>query len=76
MDESGPSGWFHAAPFTLRRFLRAHRAALLVAFVLVVLETLAQQAGPLLTQIGIDRGVLQGSRGALSSEIHLNVISS
>ena len=36
---------------------RPHWAALLGAFVLVVLETVAMQAGPLLTQIGIDHGI-------------------
>jgi ATP-binding cassette, subfamily B, bacterial len=44
-------------PFTLRSFLGRHRLALAGAFALVVLETLAQQAGPLLTQIGIDHGI-------------------
>jgi ATP-binding cassette subfamily B protein len=52
-------------PFTLRSFLRPRRVALLGAFGLVVLETLAVQAGPLLTQIGIDHGVLDRDRGAL-----------
>ena len=49
-------------PFTLRRFLSPHRLALSGAFGLVVVETLAMQAGPLLTQIGIDRGIREGSR--------------
>jgi ATP-binding cassette subfamily B protein len=44
-------------PFTLRSFLGRHLRALLAAFALVVVETLAQQAGPLLTQIGIDHGI-------------------
>jgi ATP-binding cassette subfamily B protein len=44
-------------PFTLRSFLGRHRPALLVAFGLVIVETLAQQAGPLLTQIGIEHGI-------------------
>jgi ATP-binding cassette subfamily B protein len=43
--------------FTLRSFLKPHRGAMAVAFVLVVIETVALQAGPLLTQIGIDDGV-------------------
>jgi ATP-binding cassette, subfamily B, bacterial len=47
-------------PFTLRRFLEHHRLALLAALALVVVETVAMQAGPLLTQIGIDRGIRQG----------------
>jgi ATP-binding cassette, subfamily B, bacterial len=48
-------------PFTLRRFLGGHRLALLGALLLVVVETIAMQAGPLLTQIGIDRGIQEGS---------------
>jgi len=44
-------------PFTLRSFIGAHRRSMVVAFALVVVETLAQQAGPLLTQIGIDKGI-------------------
>jgi ATP-binding cassette subfamily B protein len=52
-------------PFTLRRFLAPHRLALLGALVLVVIETVAMQAGPLLTQIGIDRGIRAGSRTTL-----------
>ncbi len=45
-------------PFTLRSFLRPHRRGLLGALALVILETLALQAGPLLTQIGLDRAVI------------------
>ncbi|MEM7274317.1 MAG: ABC transporter ATP-binding protein [Actinomycetota bacterium] len=45
-------------PFTLRRFLRPHRRGLAGAIGLVVIETLALQAGPLLTQIGLDRAIL------------------
>ncbi len=45
-------------PLTLRRFLEPHRFGLLGAIVLVVLETLALQAGPLLTQVGIDRAIV------------------
>ena len=52
-------------PFTLRRFLRPHRLALVGALGLVVVETVAMQAGPLLTQIGIDRGIREGSRSTL-----------
>ena len=54
-------------PFTLRRFLRPHRAALAMALVLVVVETLALQAGPLLTQRGIDEGVAKGDKGLLAT---------
>jgi ATP-binding cassette subfamily B protein len=52
-------------PFTLRRLLRPHRLALTGSIGLVVLETLAQQAGPLLTQRAIDDGVRAGSRGVV-----------
>jgi ATP-binding cassette subfamily B protein len=47
-------------PFTLRRFLGAHRMAMAGAFVLVIVETLALQAGGVLTQQGIDRGITPG----------------
>jgi ATP-binding cassette subfamily B protein len=53
------------APFTLRRFLGGHRAALTVAIVLVVLETVTLQAGPLLIQQGIDRGITPGDTAFL-----------
>lgn len=52
-------------PFTLRRFLSPHRLALAGAVVLVVIETVAMQAGPLLTQIGIDRGIREDDRTTL-----------
>jgi ATP-binding cassette subfamily B protein len=44
-------------PLTLRRFLAPHWKAMIGALVLVGLETAAMQAGPLLTQIGIDSGI-------------------
>lgn len=53
------------APFTLRSFLWPHRWRLAGALLLVVLETLALQAGPLLTQIGIDDGITPGNRRVL-----------
>ena len=53
------------APFTLRSFLWPHRWRLVGALGLVVLESAAAQAGPLLTQIGIDSGVIPGDRGVL-----------
>lgn len=52
-------------PFTLRTFLRPHVAGLFGAFLLVIIETVALQAGPLLTQIGIDHGVAEGNRRVL-----------
>jgi ATP-binding cassette subfamily B protein len=62
-EHSGPdveftqTGW-DREPFTLRRFLRPHRRGLAGAFGLVMVETLALQAGPLLTQIGLDRAII------------------
>ena len=53
------------APFTLRGFLWPHRWRLGGALLLVVLESLALQAGPLLTQIGIDEGVTPGDKSVL-----------
>ncbi|OWY62543.1 ABC transporter ATP-binding protein, partial [cyanobacterium TDX16] len=52
-------------PFTLRTFLAGHRRALAVAFGLVVVETLTLQAGPLLTEAGIDDGIAKGDTGVL-----------
>lgn len=51
---------------TLRSFLAPHRLGLLGAFGLVVLETITLQIGPLLTQIGIDKGVLARDGTALA----------
>ena len=53
------------APFRLRGFLWPHRWRLLGALALVVLESLALQAGPLLTQIGIDEGITPGNKSVL-----------
>ncbi len=47
-------------PFTFRRFLWPSRWSLLVALLLVGLENAALLAGPLLVQVGIDRGVTAG----------------
>ena len=52
-------------PFTLRRFLAAHRMGLALAIALVVIEALALQVGPLLTQRGIDDGIAKGSTQTL-----------
>lgn len=52
-------------PFTLRNFLGTHRWQLVVVVVLVVFETLALQAGPLLTQLGIDRAIVPRNVDAL-----------
>ena len=53
------------APFSLRRLLVPHRTALAGSIALVVLETVALQAGPLLTQIAIDDGIRVGDRSVV-----------
>ena len=52
-------------PFGLRTFLAPHAGGLIVAFLLVLAEVGLLHVGPLLTQIGIDRGVLAGDRSVL-----------
>jgi ATP-binding cassette, subfamily B, bacterial len=54
-----------ATSFTLRSLLRPSAAAVGVGVVLVVLETIALQVGPLLVQRLIDRGVVPGDRDAV-----------
>ncbi len=49
-----------AEPFTFRRFLWPSRWPLLLALVLVAAETAALLAGPLLVQVGVDRGITAG----------------
>ena len=58
-------GQWDRRPFTLVRFLWPHRFRLAAAIVLVLIETVAVQMGPVLTQIGIDDGVRQDRRGVL-----------
>jgi ATP-binding cassette subfamily B protein len=50
---------------TLRRMLGAHKRMLTLSIILVVIEAAMLQAGPLLTQIGIDDGISQGDWGVL-----------
>ena len=52
-------------PFTLRSFLRPQLRSLGAVFVLVLLETIFLQAGPLLTEIGIDNGIAGRNKGVL-----------
>jgi ATP-binding cassette subfamily B protein len=52
-------------PFSLRHLLRPHRLALGGAIGLVGLETVALQAGPLLTKIAIDDGIRAGERSVV-----------
>ncbi|MFP3906176.1 MAG: ABC transporter transmembrane domain-containing protein, partial [Acidimicrobiales bacterium] len=49
----------------LRSLLAPHWLALVGAFLLVILETVAMQAGPVLTQIGIDHGIQAGDKGVI-----------
>ena len=52
-------------PFGLRTFLVPHAGGLLVALILVVIETGLLHVGPLMTQMGIDQGVLAGDTSIL-----------
>ncbi len=52
-------------PFGLRTFLAPHAGGLTVALLLVVAETALMHLGPLLTQVGIDHGVIAGDTGVL-----------
>jgi ATP-binding cassette subfamily B protein len=58
------SGW-DARPFTLRRFVGERRWAMVLAVVLVVLETVMVSAGPFLTGEAVDRGIVPRDTGAL-----------
>ena len=48
---------FDRRPFGLRTFLAPQRLALIGAFFLVLVETIAMQAGPFVTKIAIDDGI-------------------
>jgi ATP-binding cassette, subfamily B, bacterial len=50
---------------TMRRMLAPHRRAVLLVALLIVVETVALQAGPLLTQLGIDHGIIPGDLSAV-----------
>ncbi|MFL6206996.1 MAG: ABC transporter ATP-binding protein [Acidimicrobiales bacterium] len=64
-----------APPFSLRQLLVPHRAALLASVALVVLETIAMQAGPLLTQVAIDDGIRVSDRGVVVAVSVLYLLS-
>ncbi|MEQ8840492.1 MAG: ABC transporter ATP-binding protein [Acidimicrobiales bacterium] len=49
--------------FTMARFLRPYALPLFGVFLLVTLEAVMSQAGPLLLQISIDEGIRKGDRG-------------
>ena len=59
---AGPIDEWDREPFGLLRFLRPHRWRLLGAIGLVLIETIALQLGPILTQIAIDEGVREQDR--------------
>ncbi len=63
------------APFTLRHFLAPHKLTMTLAVALVVVETLATQAGPLFTQLGIDKGIRAKSMSTLWTIAGLYLIS-
>jgi ATP-binding cassette, subfamily B, bacterial len=48
-------------PLTLRTLFAPHYPALALAFFLVLAQTGAMQVGPLLTQIGIDQGIVKAN---------------
>jgi ATP-binding cassette subfamily B protein len=56
---------FDRRRLTLRRFLAPHKWALAAGSLLVVFETASMQAGPVLTQIGIDKGIRRGNIGVV-----------
>jgi ATP-binding cassette subfamily B protein len=58
--------------------LLQHKRALLITTLLIVTETLSLQAGPLLTQLGIDRGVVPRHFGviALTAGLYLAAVLS
>ncbi len=62
--EFSQSGWDHR-PFTLRRFIGEKRWAMVLAVVLVILETAMVSIGPFLTGEAIDRGIIPGDRPML-----------
>jgi ATP-binding cassette, subfamily B, bacterial len=66
----------HDRTFSLSTILREFRRPLLVGLVLVVLDSLASLAGPILIKTGVDSGVEKGSQGALfaASAIFLVVV--
>jgi ATP-binding cassette subfamily B protein len=51
--------------FSLRRFIHPYRWALAAGLGLVILDALANLAGPLLIRDGLDQGVAKGSQAAL-----------
>ncbi len=52
-------------PLTLRRLIAPHWLALAVAFGLVLVEIVTQQAGPKITQVAVDDGIMAGEFGVV-----------
>jgi ATP-binding cassette subfamily B protein len=50
---------------SLKRMVGAHRSTLVLCSILVVIETVSLQAGPFLSQIGIDRGIVPKDWGVV-----------
>lgn len=53
------------SPLTLRRMFSGRMWALVGAVVLLIIETVTMQAGPALTQLGIDQGVRERDKSTL-----------
>jgi ATP-binding cassette, subfamily B, bacterial len=62
-------------PFTLRRFFAPHKGAIALALLLVVVEVVTEQIGPLLLQIAIDHGVLAGDGSVVATMAGLFVVA-
>jgi ATP-binding cassette, subfamily B, bacterial len=75
LTQDEPEWGLEAVPFshriddhrrlTMRRMLAPHWRAMLLAALLIVIETVALQSGPLLTQLGIDHGIVPGDLTAV-----------
>ena len=64
-----------AGRLTLRALLGDHRRWLVLTGLVIVAETSMLQAGPLLTQIAIDHGILAGSEGVLALAAGLYLVT-
>jgi ATP-binding cassette subfamily B protein len=62
-------------PLTVRSVLAPHKRALAVAGLLVAAETATMQAGPLLTQIGIDNGIRTANAAVVAFAAGAYVVS-
>ena len=52
-------------PFTLSSYLAPYKSSLVIATLLVIVESVLLLAGPLLVQLGIDQGAIPGNFAAL-----------